>query len=120
MPNDAARLPIPNPQVIHRSLPDGAVLFSTIDEVYFGLNAVASRVWELLPPVSTTLGELCQAVHREYPDVSSAVIRADVVELLDHLRANALVVASPSPAIHLDALQTPDHEAASAATRRAG
>ena len=120
VPNDTARLPMPNPQVIHRSLPDGAVLFSTVDEVYFGLNAVASRVWELLPPALTTLGEVCETLQAEYPDVPPAVIRADVVELLDHLRANALVVSLPGRALHVDAHATPDLEIAPAAARRVG
>ena len=120
MPNETTRLPIPNPQVIHRSLPDGAVLFSTVDEVYFGLNAVASRVWALLPPVLTTYGELCQTIQSEHPDVAPAVIRADIVELLDHLRANALVVSLPGRALHIDANTTPDLEAAPAAARRVG
>ena len=120
MLNDATRLPTPSPQVIHRSLPDGAVLFSTTDEVYFGLNSVASRVWELLPPVLTTLGELCTTLHAEYPDASPAVIRADILELLDHLRANHLVMSLPGRAFHLDAQVTRDHEAAPVAARRIG
>ena len=120
MPNDATGLPTPSPQVIHRSLPDGAVLFSTADEVYFGLNSVASRVWELLPPVLTTLGELCTTLQAEYPDVPPAIIRADIVELLDHLRANHLVVSLPGRALHIDAQATRDLEAAPAAARRVG
>ena len=120
MPNDATRLPTPSPEVIHRSLPDGAVLFSTTDEVYFGLNSVASRVWELLPPVLTTLGELCATLQAEYPDVLPTIIRADIVELLDNLGANQLVVAIPGRALHVDAHAARDLEAAPAAARRVG
>ena len=43
-------LPVPNPKVLFKSMSDGAVLFSTDNEVYFGLNSVGARVWELLPP----------------------------------------------------------------------
>jgi DNA-directed RNA polymerase specialized sigma24 family protein len=32
-------LPTPNPDVIHKAVADGAVLLSTRDEVYYGLNA---------------------------------------------------------------------------------
>lgn len=96
------------------------MLFSTADEVYFGLNAVASRVWALLPPALTTLGELCQTIQSDYPEVAPAIIRADIVELLDHLRANALVVAVTGRAFQVDAHATPDLEAAPAAARRVG
>lgn len=120
MPNDASRLPIPNPEVIHRSLPDGAVLFSTVDEVYFGLNAVASRVWELLPPVLGTLGEMCRTLEAEYPEAASATIREDVAELLEHLRANGLTAPAPARVLHVDANVPAALEAAPARALRAG
>ena len=120
MPNDSSRLPNPSPQVIHRALPDGAVLFSTADEVYFGLNAVASKVWELLPPRLSTIGELCAALAAEYPDAPAATIRTDVLELLDQLRENALTVPPPARVIHADANATAALEAAPAAALRAG
>jgi Coenzyme PQQ synthesis protein D (PqqD) len=118
--NDLRRLPAPNPQVIHRSLPDGAVLFSTADEVYFGLNAVASRVWELLPPVLATVGELCTTLQAEYPDVPSATIRSDVLELLDHLEANALILPNPVHVIHAEENVPANLQAVPAAALRAG
>ena len=85
-------LPVANPKVIFKSMPDGAVLFSTADEVYFGLNEVGARVWELLPPATRTLDELCEAIQRRYPEVALSTIRADVVELLDELAAQGLVL----------------------------
>lgn len=100
---DPMRLPAPHPQVIHQALPDGAVLFSTVDEVYFGLNAVASRVWALLAPGIETLDELCAALQVEYPDVPPHTIRADVVELLEQLEASGLIVPACSTAFRLNA-----------------
>lgn len=85
-------LPIPNPDVIYRSLAEGAVLFSTRDEVYFGLNDVGARVWELLPPVATTVDEICTQVAERYPDVSAATIRNDVDDLLAALTEYGLVL----------------------------
>ena len=87
------KLPAPNPDVIFRSLADGGVLFSTSEEVYFGLNEVGSRVWELLPPARQTLDELCAELQAEYPDVEPAVLRADVEELLGEMQGFGLVVA---------------------------
>lgn len=85
-------LPTANPVVVYRALSEGAVLFSTTDEVYFGLNSVGARVWELLPPASETLDELCAVLAKEYPEVSADTIRADVNELLEELTAHGLVV----------------------------
>jgi hypothetical protein len=84
-------LPVANPEVIFRNVSEGAVLLHTRDEVYFGLNAVGARIWQLLPPVCRTLDDLCAAVAKEYPSVDAGVIRADIVELLEDLAAQRLV-----------------------------
>lgn len=85
-------LPIQNPDVIYRTLAEGAVLFSTRDEVYFGLNEVGARVWELLPPARSTIGEVCAELARYYPDVDPHTIREDVMELLAELAEHGLVL----------------------------
>lgn len=84
-------LPVANPTVVFRPIAEGAVLLSTTDEVYYGLNPVGTRVWELLPPACRTLDELCDQLSSEYRDVSPEIIRADVVELLRSLLAHGLV-----------------------------
>jgi hypothetical protein len=76
--------------VICKSLSDGAVLFSTADEVYFGLNAAGVRVWQLLPPTSATLDDLCRALCSDYPEASPERVRDDIVQLIDDLVANGL------------------------------
>ena len=91
-------LPTRNPKVIFKALSTGAVLYSTEEEVYFGLNPVGVRVWELLPPAQQTLDEVCRVLASEYPEVTEDVIRADVAELLDELLRLGLVHATPSPA----------------------
>ncbi|CAN5299404.1 hypothetical protein BH20GEM2_BH20GEM2_05800 [soil metagenome] len=89
-----ALLPVPNPAVIFRALPDGAVLFHSDEEVYFGLNPVGARVWESLPPARRSLDELTDALHKEYPEVDRKELQSDVVELLDRLRTEHLVLPS--------------------------
>lgn len=84
-------LPTRNPNVIFKTLATGAVLYSTAEEVYFGLNSVGVRIWELLPPVQNTLDDLCAVLYSEYPDVDVQVIRADVVEVLEELTKLGLV-----------------------------
>jgi hypothetical protein len=77
-------------------LRDGAVLLSTSDEVYYGLNAVGAQVWERLPPVLVTFDELCASLAQLYPDVAVGTIQADLRELLDDLDAHGLVTARTS------------------------
>ena len=83
-------LPSANPSIIFQKLDEGAVLFAPHSELYFGLNEVGVIVWDLLPPRSATLEDLCTAVGARYPDVPTATIRADVAELLDQLVADGL------------------------------
>ena len=78
-------LPIPKNDVVMTPVEDGAVLFSAVDEVYYALNSVGLRVWELLPPSTWTLDELCDSLRATYPDVEPDRLRADVVELLGEL-----------------------------------
>jgi hypothetical protein len=94
-------LPRANPAVIYRSLPDGAVLFSTVDEVYFGLNPVAARVWELLPPATSSLDELCATLGREYPEVAADELREDVRTLLDELEQLGLLTGTTGEDRHV-------------------
>jgi hypothetical protein len=93
-------LPTRNPKVIFKALATGAVLYSTDDEVYFGLNPVGVRVWELLPPAHQTLDEVCRVLVSEYPDAGEDVIRADVSELLDDLVKLGLLIPSQASAQH--------------------
>lgn len=86
-------LPVAAPDVVYKSLPDGAVLFSSDSEVYFGLNAVGARVWELLPPTRETITEVVNELMAAYPGVERGVIEADVSELLTELQRQGLVRA---------------------------
>ena len=104
-------LPVAHPKVIFKSMPDGAVLFSTTDEVYFGLNEVGARIWELLPPATRTLDELCEAVHRHYPSVPLSTIREDATELLAELSAQGLVMPPASGAPEGDRVAQPQSRA---------
>ncbi len=85
-------LPGPHGAVVFQTVSDGAVLLHTEEEVYYGLNAVAVRVWELLPD-SRHLEGLCDRLSAHYPDVPLEQLRADVTELLAALERAGLVVA---------------------------
>jgi hypothetical protein len=85
-------LPHPSPSAIFKELDEGGVLLSTSAEVYFGVNSVGARIWSLLPPASSTFGELCATLEQQYPDAGAARIKADVQEFLEALTASGLVV----------------------------
>jgi hypothetical protein len=87
-------LPHPSPSAIFKELDEGGVLLSTTDEVYFGVNPVGANIWALLPPVSSTFGELCAALESKYPEAGAERIRVDVQEFLEALIASGLVVAA--------------------------
>lgn len=87
-------LPRPHPGVLFRTVSDGAVLLHVEEEIYFGLNDVGSRIWQLLPPACTSLDDLCAKLSVTYADVAPEVLRADVLELLEALEANQLVVST--------------------------
>ena len=91
-PRSEFPLPHPSPTAIFKELDEGGVLLSTSDEVYFGVNPVGARIWSLLPPASSTFGELCAALEQQYPDAGSERIKTDVQEFLRALTASGLVV----------------------------
>ena len=91
-------LPTRNPKVIFKALATGAVLYSTEEEVYFGLNPVGVRVWELLPPAHQSLDEIVRVIASEYAGVGEDVIRADVSELIDELITLGLLLPASAPA----------------------
>lgn len=77
-------MPRISPGVICQPVPDGAVLFHTVSEVYFGLNEVGHRIW-----LTLSSAEDMQSVYEEvaahYPDADAATIRSDVDRLIDDL-----------------------------------
>lgn len=87
-------LPVAKPDVVFQSLNEGAVLFSTTDEVYFGMNDVAARIWEALP-AQATWNELYAAVAAHYPDVDPEKLRSDIHQLIDELLAQKLLLPPP-------------------------
>lgn len=85
-------LPSADASIIFQKVTDGAVLFAPKPEIYFGLNEVGARIWELLPPVCRSLDELCGMLQAEHPEVAPDTIRADVHELLAELLREGLLV----------------------------
>jgi hypothetical protein len=91
-------LPTPRKDVIFKRLSDGAVVYHCADEIYFGLNAEGARLWELLPPVSTTIEDLVDRMAAEHPEMDPVIIRADAEELFASLEKFGLITTMPARA----------------------
>jgi len=84
----------------HASVPDGIVFQSLQDEmvllnlhtgVYFGLNAVGARMWQLIQAhQNTPLNEVLDALVDEY-DVPSDRCAGDLLTLVARLEENRLL-----------------------------
>src|SRR5689334_16864070 len=90
----ATPLPRVRADVIFQTVPEGAVLLATRDEIYYGLNEVGAEIWTLLVNAPRSLEDLCARLGLRYPDVPLHTLRADVLELLADLAVAGLVDAS--------------------------
>src|SRR5262245_29145695 len=100
-PRESRVLPAPNPDVVFAPLDGGAVLLHRAEDVYFGLNPVAARIWEMLSLGSQSLDSICGELQLMYKEVEPAVLRSDVRELLEELTELKLVAVADWPG-HLE------------------
>lgn len=81
-----------NPDVASQRLGDELILLHLRDGVYYGLDAVGARMWELI----TELGafeQICAAILQEY-DVPSEQAETDLASLIAELQNLRLVDVS--------------------------
>ena len=84
-------LPRVNPDIVWTHVAEGAVLFSTTSELYYGANQVAAYVWEQLQLSNETFEHLCAAVQQRFPDAPADELRGDVRELLGDFARHGLL-----------------------------
>ncbi len=82
--------------VIVRELDGEAVLLNLSSGIYFGLDRVGTRVWQLI----AEHGELARvlAIMRDEYDAPADVLEADLLRLASELSAKGLVVERGAPA----------------------
>jgi hypothetical protein len=85
-------LPRIKPDVVWTQVAEGAVLFSTSQELYYGANHVAAYVWEQLQLSTASFNDLCAAVRERFPDAPADAVPTDVRELLEDFARHGLVV----------------------------
>ena len=86
-----------HPSVICRELSGETVLLNLESGVYYGLDTVGTRVWQLLTQGRTIAG-VCDTMIEEY-DVAAQVLHADVMRLVGELHDRGIVTRRG----HLDA-----------------
>jgi hypothetical protein len=86
--NLETRLSVP-PQVMSRLVGDETVLLDLASGIYFGLDGVGKRIWELVAE-GKTLGEIATVITAEY-EVDDAQAKSDVVEFASDLVQRGLL-----------------------------
>jgi coenzyme PQQ synthesis protein D (PqqD) len=80
--------------VLIRFLEQESVLLNLETERYFGLDAVGTRMWQVVTAAATVEAALAQLV-QEY-DTSPETLRTDLTNLLRHLVENGLIATQPA------------------------
>jgi hypothetical protein len=79
--------------VIYRDVSGEVVLLNLQSGVYYGLDPVGSRMWQLLME-QRPLDDVCSVMLEEY-EVTADVLRADLSKLVDELASKGLVTVLP-------------------------
>lgn len=75
--------------VVFRELGGEAVILNLETGIYFGLNEVGTRVWQLAGE-DGSLAKICSILADEY-DVAAPVLERDVLQLVGELCAKGLM-----------------------------
>jgi hypothetical protein len=79
--------------VVFRELDGESVLLNLDSGQYFGLNAVGTRIWQLISELGQPQAVL-DAMVTEF-EVTPAELETDMLDLLEQLAAHGLVAAVP-------------------------
>lgn len=86
------------PILVHFQLLDGdGILLDLRNQLYFGLDDVGCRIWQLVRETGSEQG-IFAALVQEYPEVSPIEIRTDLAEWLDDLIERKLLEVVPAAA----------------------
>jgi coenzyme PQQ synthesis protein D (PqqD) len=86
---------VPN-DVIFRELQGEAVILNLASSTYFGLDQVATRIWQLCE-AHGSLRTVWEAMQQEF-DASDETLKADLLSFVDELLANGLLAVQPHAA----------------------
>jgi hypothetical protein len=85
---------VPSPDAAESAVGDETVILHLKSGIYFGLDAVGTRIWSMLkkgiPP-----SEICRRIAEEF-EVDPKQVEVDAAEFLDDLKANDILVEPAS------------------------
>ncbi len=76
--------------VVSREVAGEMVLLDLASGLYFGLDPVGSRIWEVLDDGPCALNDVCAAIEAQF-DAPREVIERDVIALMQELSEKSLV-----------------------------
>jgi hypothetical protein len=85
-----------HPSVLCRELSGETVLLNLESGVYYGLDLVGTRVWQLLQQ-GNSIASICDTMLDEY-DVAVDVLREDLMRLVSELRERGII--TPRESVH--------------------
>lgn len=80
---------VATPEQVSCALGEESAILNMNNSVYYGMNAVGTRVWHLLA-TPVTIGQLRDVLLDEY-DVEPARCEQDLLQLLEKLRSEGLI-----------------------------
>jgi hypothetical protein len=87
----------PSPDVVWRDLEGEAVLLDLVSGIYFGLNEVGTRIWQMLDE-GCDVSRVIDVIASEY-DADRSEVEKDLRALLGELHKRGLVIdGAPDPA----------------------
>jgi hypothetical protein len=85
---------IRNGNILHAAVGEEVVMMSVESGHYFGLNAVASRIWELLESPKTVSG-LCAQICQEF-EIDALTCETEVLKFVGELIDRSLLCEVPA------------------------
>jgi hypothetical protein len=82
-----------SPDHLSSNLAGEVVILSLDRGLYYGLDEVGARIWEMLSDTPVTPEQICDRLETEY-DVDRATLESDVLNLLEDLHAEGIVHTS--------------------------
>ena len=79
-------------EVVAREVGGEMVLLNLSSGLYFGLDIVGGRIWELLSAGPQSVADLCNIIEQEF-DAPRDRIESDMLTLVDQLTQKELIVA---------------------------
>ena len=76
--------------VVSREIAGEVVLMDLESGLYFGLDEVGARIWQLLDKEAQDIAAICDAIVAEY-DASRDVVEADTMALMSDLLERGLI-----------------------------